>query len=498
MSPPNQTETIAILSHGAAYGVPETPVEKRETHISIVFLVGERAFKLKRAVTFSYLDFSTIELRRRSCEAELRLGRTMAPSLYRAVHAVTRATNGVLALDGAGETVDWLIEMRRFDEAALFDRMAIGDRLTPALVRDLADEIAAFHATAPPTPCWGTPDAVHAVIADIVANLKRAGVFPASEVATFADRLEVEFATHRSTIERRNRDGRVRRCHGDLHLRNICLLDGKPTLFDPIEFNDAIASIDVFYDLAFLLMDLIHRDRRDLAAQVFNRYLDVTGDAGGLGLVPLHLGMRAAVRAHVTAAGGANDPALNYFRLAQALMHPVPSRLIAIGGVSGAGKTTLAQAIAPQVGRAPGARVLRSDVIRKRLHGVAPERRLPTSAYDASTNIRVYHMLGREAATAIGDGQAVIADAAFLRADERAAIAAIANNAGVPFVGLWLDAPEAVLAQRLSTRRGDASDADVAVLRFQLGLDLGLIDWRRIDAASDGTGAAYAALAAIG
>jgi len=497
MTPADQSETVAFLSHGSAYGLPGAIVERRETHISVVFLVGDRAFKLKRAVAFSYLDFSTPDLRRTNCEAELRLGRAMAPPLYRAVHAVIRSSDGVLALDGAGEAVDWLVEMRRFDEAALFDRMAAENRLTPRHMRDLADAIAAFHAAAEPVPRWGTPDAVRAVIADIVANLQRALVASNAEVTAVATQLETEFAVQRPVIERRNREGRVRRCHGDLHLRNICLLDGRPTLFDPIEFSDAIASVDVLYDLAFLLMDLIHRGHADFAALVFNRYLDVSGDKGGLGLMPLYLAMRAAIRAHVTAVGGAADSAPSYFRLAQTLLRPVPAALVAIGGVSGAGKTTLAQTIAPSVGRAPGARVLRSDVIRKRLHGLAPEQRLTPTAYDMATNVRVYETLGSEAAAALHDGQSVIADAVFLRPDERAAIEAIACQAGASFTGLWLAAPEAVLAERLTGRRGDASDADAAVLRFQLAQDPGKIDWNRLEASGGIADQAQAALAAI-
>jgi uncharacterized protein len=497
MSPADQAETVTFLSRGCAYGMPDAAVERRDTHISFVFLVGDRAFKLKRAVRFSYLDFSTVALRHTNCEAELQLGRVMAPSLYRGLRKVTRGTDGMLALEGSGEAVDWLVEMRRFDENALFDRMAMDGRLTPALMRDLADAIAAFHVAAQSTPCWGTPAAIHAVIADIVANLRRAAVFGETAVTALAAWFEAEFAARSPAIERRNREQRVRRCHGDLHLRNICLLDGRPTLFDPIEFSDAIASIDVLYDLAFLLMDLIHRGHGELAAQVFNRYLDVSGDEGGLGLVTLHLTMRAAIRAHVTAAAGAADSARSYFRLAQDLSRLSPPALVAVGGVSGTGKTTLAQAIAPHVGRAPGARIVRSDVIRKRLHGVALERRLPPSAYDRSTNIRVYEALAREAAAALHDGQAVIADAAFLRADERSAIAAIARDAGVAFSGLWLDAPEAALMQRLAARRGDASDADIAVLQFQRTQDHGTIDWRPVDASGTVASAAQAALAAI-
>jgi len=492
-----QSGTIAFLSHGAAYGSADATVERRETHISVVFLVGDRAFKLKRAVAFSYLDFSTPDLRRTNCEAEVRLGRAMAPSLYLAVHAVTRSGDGSLVLGGAGEAVDWLVEMRRFDEAALFDRMAAEKRLTPQHVRDLADAIATFHAAAEPAPRWGTSNAIQAVIADIVVNLRRASVAPDAEVTAFAAQLETVFAVQRPVIERRNREGRVRRCHGDLHLRNICLLDGRPTLFDPIEFSDAIASVDVLYDLAFLLMDLIHRGQGEFAALVFNRYLDVSGDAGGLGLMPLFLAMRAAIRAHVTAVGAAADSAPSYFRLAQALLRPMPATLVAIGGVSGTGKTTLAQAIAPSIGRAPGARVLRSDVIRKRLHGLAPQQRLPPTAYDMATNVRVYETLGREATAALHNGQSIVADAVFLHPDERAAIAAIAQQAGATFAGFWLAAPEAVLEERLARRRGDASDADAAVLRFQLAQDPGVIDWHRLEASSGIADQASAALAVI-
>lgn len=497
MTPADQSETVAFLSRGAAYGLPDATVEQRKTHISVVFLVGDRAFKLKRAVVFSYLDFSTPDLRRMNCEAELRLGRAMAPSLYRTVHVVTCSSDGGLALDGTGDAVDWLVEMRRFDEAALFDRMAAENRLTPQHMRDLADAVAAFHAAAEPVRRWGTPDAVQAVIADIVANLRRTAVAGDAELTAFAAQLETEFVVQRPVIERRNHEGRVRRCHGDLHLRNICLLDDRPTLFDPIEFSDVIASVDVLYDLAFLLMDLIHRGHADFAALVFNRYLDVSGDEGGLGLMPLYLAMRAAIRAHVTAAGGAADSAPGYFRLAKTLLRPVQAALVAIGGVSGTGKTTLAQAIAPGIGRAPGARVLRSDVIRKRLHGLASEQRLPPSAYDMATNIRVYGTLGREAMMALHDGHSVIADAVFLRPDERAAIAAIARQAGVSFTGIWLAAPEAVLAERLAGRRGDASDADAAVLRFQLAQDPGVIDWLCLEASGGITDQMQTALAAI-
>lgn len=494
MTTNTQDDIIAFLSRGEAYGEPGAKVERIQTHISIVFLVGDRVFKLKRARALSYLDFSTPEKRRKNCEAELRLGMMMAPGLYRGVHAVSRNRDGLLALDGKGEAIDWLVEMRRFDQDALFDRLAEHGGLTPTLMRDLADTIAAFHETAEKAPQWGGPDRVHAILRDIVGNLESfPQIFAPADVGNLAAQLEAQFVAFRALIEQRNRAGKVRRCHGDLHLRNICLFDGKPTLFDPIEFNDAISSVDVLYDLAFLLMDLIHREHGEFANLVFNRYLDISGEGGGLALMPLYLAMRAAIRAHVLAAAGEAEQAQGYFRLAGDILQPKPTVLVAIGGVSGTGKTTLAQALAPGLGCAPGARILRSDVIRKRLHGITPEIRLPDSAYGPETNARVYDTLYREAAAALASGQAVIADAAFLRAEERTAIAAAAHTARVPFSGLWLEAPANLLEQRLADRRGDASDADAAVLRRQLELDFGAVDWHHLEATGDVAGEARAA-----
>ena len=498
MSGDAQADTIAFLSRGETYGEPGIEVTRIETHISIVFLTGERAFKLKRERIFSYLDFSTPEKRRKNCAAELRLGQKMAPGLYRAMHAVTRGRDGGVALDGEGEEVDFLIEMRRFGQDALFDHLAAQGGLTPELTRDLADAIAAFHAGAEPAPSWGGAEAVHAVLRDIVKNLKGfPRIFPVAEVKNLSALLEAQLDANRVLMDARNRAGKVRRCHGDLHLRNICLLDGKPALFDPIEFNDALASIDILYDLAFLLMDLIHEGFGDRANLVFNRYLDISGEDGGLALMPLYLALRASIRAHVSAAAEKTGLAQSYLRLAGKLLQPKPAMLVAIGGLSGTGKSTLAYSLAPGLGRAPGARILRSDVIRKRLLGAAPEARLPQAAYGPETHAPVYAALCSAAASALASGQAAIADATFLSAEERAAIEDVSRSAGKTFMGLWLEAPAELLESRLAARRDDASDADAAVLRHQLGRDTGPVDWSRLNASGDIVEETRAALALI-
>jgi aminoglycoside phosphotransferase family enzyme/predicted kinase len=497
----DQSEVIAFLSQGESYGAPASPVERIETHISMVFLAGNRAFKLKRAVRFSYLDFSSVALREQFSRREFELNRRTAPDLYLAVHAITRRADGSLRFDGDGPPVDFVLEMQRFPEADVFDRLAAAGRLTSELMRRLTDVIADFHAAAEITPQFGGSTAIENIIVGNTANLLAS--CPPLQPAQVQD-LDV---ASRSSLERirglldaRRRNGKVRRCHGDLHLRNICLFQGRPTLFDGIEFSDAMSCIDVLYDIAFLLMDLANRNLKDLAGVVFNRYLDLTADRDGLPAIPLFMSLRAAVRAHVSVAAARrnssaphSDRAQGYLDEAMELLRPRKTRLIAIGGLSGTGKSTMAQTLAPEIAPPPGARIVRTDVLRKRLFGLTPEMKLPPTAYDQATNERVYRAMQDETATALAAGFTVVADAAFLRPDERAHIADVATRAGVPFTGLWLEAPAEVLRQRVTARRGDASDADAEVVEQQLTYEIGAIGWDRVDA-SRGMPATFAAL----
>lgn len=488
----DQHDIIAFLSDGRSYGRAGTIVERMETHISIIFLVADQAYKLKRAVRLSYLDYSTKALRERYCRAEVALNRRTAPSLYRRVRAIIREADGTLAFDGQGSAVEWVVEMRRFPQDDLFDHLARAGKLTPVLMRDLTDAIAAFHHAAEITSRHGGRAGTEETIVGNNANLLACcPPFDRGEVDALSAASMARLAAVGPLLEGRRNGGRVRRCHGDLHLRNVCLIDNHPTLFDCIEFSDALSCIDVLYDVAFLLMDLEHRNLRHLASIAFNRYLDISDiseDVDGLPALSLFMSMRAAVRAHVLITQGRQDPATNaldearsYLTLAVGLLHSHPPRLIAIGGLSGAGKSSLAQALASDFLPAPGARVIRSDVLRKRLFDVAPETRLPPAAYGKETSARVYRGLHDQAHAALAAGCTVLADATFMDEEERHAIAAVAGRAGVPFLGLWLDVPPEVLATRIEIRQHDASDADRAVIRSQLKASTDNIDWRRID-----------------
>jgi aminoglycoside phosphotransferase family enzyme/predicted kinase len=494
----DQSDAIAFLASGAGRGIPADKII--ETHGAMVFLCGDLAYKLKRAVWFPYMDFSSIAKRRGFCRAEVMLNRRTAPEIYLDAMPIMRDAAGELALGdsgrGSGTALDWVVVMRRFDQDALFDRLAQRGALDEDVIETLADRVAHFHDLAERMPEVDFVAGMERVIAGNQASLRvfSPDPFAAEDLSELQRRCAELFDEKaRERLRQRAQAGFVRQCHGDLHLKNLFLSAGKPVLFDCIEFDPGLARIDVFYDLAFLLMDLEFRGMRRFANLLLNRYVARTGDYDGVVLLPLFMAVRAVIRAHVTAAtantaGGASSrtklfgEARAYLDLAKRVIQPVSPGLIAVGGLSGSGKSLLARSIAPNFGFAAGALVVRSDVIRKQTFDADLFDRLPEAAYTKASSRAVYARMTELCAAALAGDQWVVADAVFGDPAECAAIRDVATGLGRPFTGIWLDVPAPVQRVRLENRRHDVSDASPEIGRMQRSGIAPPEDWHVVDA----------------
>lgn len=471
---------LAFLMREAGPGA-----ELISTHISHVVIGREVVFKLKRPVRLAYLDFSTAERRLMFCEREYRLNRRTDPDglIYKGVRRIVRTPAGGLVFDEGGMLVDAVVCMHPFDQRGLFDRLATAGPLTPTLVDNLATAVVALHEKAEVSGDARGAERMARVLDVNAAAFVDSGLLTAEAAAAFDRQFRDALIRHAALLDRRASEGQVRRCHGDLHLRNICVIADRPVIFDCLEFDEDLATTDVLYDLAFLIMDLWHRHQKVAANRLLNRYCDATGEAEGLALVPFLVAIRAAVRAHVSAsAGGTGEEAEAYLALARQALAGTPPMLVAVGGLSGSGKSSLSAILAPHLGAVPGARILSSDRLRKAHFGVPAQHRLSAEAYRPEVSKAVYAEMREAAAAVLAAGSAVISDAVHARAAERDAIAAVAQASGAPFLGVWLEVPPDRLKARVAARRGDPSDATVSTVEAQLGYDLGEIVWRRFDA----------------
>ena len=489
----DQQEIIERLSAGDAFEGP--PAQRIDTHISVISLVGDRAYKLKRALETSYLDYRALDARRHFCEAEIAVNRRTAPEIYLAAIPVRLTDSGHLTVSetAEGETVEWLVCMRRFDQDMLLDKLAARAALDPGLCLQLGDMIAGFHDTAERIADVDAAKSIAFVLDENRAELeKHAGdMLEPGLIKRLDAECRETFRRVTDALRMRRRAGYVRHCHGDLHLRNICVIDDRPVLFDAIEFNESISHIDVLFDLSFLLMDLLYRGDAGAASAVFNRYLYRTRDHGQLEVLPLFIALRAGIRAHVSAMAARSDAedsshrtdCEGYVRLALSSLQENQPVLVAVSGLSGSGKSSVARKIAPTLGPVPGALILSSDMIRKRQCGVDPLTRLGPDAYNPVIDDAVYGEMMEIASAALSSGHAAILDATFLKPRHRDAAQALARETGVVFAGLCLDADQATLENRIRARHGDASDATVDILRRQLNAPRGGVAWHRIDAA---------------
>jgi uncharacterized protein len=475
--------------HGRAVGLIET-------HISYVLLFDGQACKIKKALKNDFLDASTLALRQQGCAQELRLNRRYAPALYLGIVPVTGSVDAP-QLGGGADVLDVAVMMRAFPQDALWDLLAARGALGPAQIDDLAQQLARFHdiaAVAPPTGRFGSPAQVRAPMRDNLDALQRMVVDDADHAALqrLRDWEAGAFAALAPVMAQRLARGRVRECHGDLHLGNVAQVDGSATMFDGIDFNDDFRWIDVASELAFIAMDLHAHGLAPLAHRVVDAWLGHSGDYDAARLLPYYLVHRALVRAKVAwlraaqcsaQVAVANDVALaasasqataqagRYLALALRFIVPARPALLATHGFSGSGKSTLTQGLVD----AAGAVRIRADAQRKRLFGLQPlaasrpdERAV---LYGSAMSTATYSRLRELAVPVLQGGMHVVLDATFLKRSERDAARALATAQRVPFRLLDFPVDAAVLRQRLRARvlrGGEVSEADEGVLQAQL------------------------------
>lgn len=471
-----------------------------DTACAHVFLGADAAWKIKRHADLGYANFSTMERRKWALDRELAFNKAAAPDIYRAVRAITRETGGGLAIDGAGEAVEYVLEMRRFDESEVL--AAKPESVDGDLAESLGRIIAGFHAAAPLRPAGGLTALSFTVGSNAQLLRETCEGLDQDRVETMIALTEAELERQAPALAHRSATGFSRRCHGDLHLGNILVENGRPVLFDCIEFNDILSDLDVQYDLAFLLMDLDFRGRRDAGVRALSAYLDEAARSfpaeiwDGLASMPLMLSVRAGVRAHVLAHSGDPAAARAYVEAAITHLSPPAPVLAAVGGLSGSGKSHFARAVAPLLGASPGAVILRTDEIRKRLMNIPPTRTMDPATYTPEFYVRTYDTMIDNARAALKAGRAVVLDATFIDSGLRGRVEALAAECGVPFRAAWMEAPVKVLEARVAGRTGDASDATVAVLHEQVARLAKPVDWPAVDATAPTAQAAKTWLAA--
>ena len=493
--PVHEPALLQRLLSPSAYPHPVTSVSLIETHISWVFLTGDYVYKVKKPVNFGFLDFSSLERRRHFCEEEVRLNRRFAPAFYLDAVPIVGPPAAARILragevSGDGEPIEWAVRLKQFDEAGRLDRLLDGGGLSAQGCEELAVEMARIQdrlEIADETTPWGTSEAVADAIDSTLGRLRQHRPEICERVAVLERDMHCRLEACSGAIEARRRAGRVRQCHGDLHLANIVWHEGRFVPFDSIEFSDALRWIDVASDVAFLAMDLESRGRGDLATTFTSSWIEAADDHHAAVVLPVYLIYRAMVRATVAAirsmqsnvgqhadpaaAAAANAESDRYLALAERLLVDRRPLLVATSGVSGSGKTT----VTGEVAAALGAVRLRSDVERKRIAGMAATDRphdavQEAAIYSPESTRRTYARLAKLARLILASGTSVVVDAACNRRWERRMLADAAREAGVPMVWLSLEVPEEVAVARVAARQAvgtDASDASVDIVRAQ-------------------------------
>jgi len=481
---------ISSMLNPEVYDHPVGNIELIETHISWVLLTGDFAYKIKKPVNFGFLDFSTLEKRHRYCEAELILNRRMAPDIYLGVVSISDK-HGKPVFSDDGEVVEYAIKMVQFPQSSQLDEMLRADMLGNDHIDAIAVMTAVFHQSIPvadESMDYGEKDVVYLPVEENFIQ-----IYEHIDTRQYADSLDAIAVWSHSTFEaleavflQRKRDGFIRECHGDMHLRNLLWLNDKPLAFDCIEFNAHFRWIDVISEVAFLMMDLQEREQDRLANRFLNTYLETTGDYAGLSVLPFYLCYRAMVRAKVDALRLAQEKVSeeerakssiqfqSYLDLAKSYTQKPEPKLIIMHGMSGSGKSTVAQQLVDTIDVIR----IRSDVERKRMFDSvlieAGEDKIDSGLYSMQATEQTYARLLELTALVIAAGYSVIVDAAFLKHEQRDPFRTLAESLNVPFMILSAGADEQILRRRIAERKNDASDADIVVLDHQLS------NWRSL------------------
>jgi uncharacterized protein len=476
----NLPDLIQQMLEPEFYPHPVTvPIQLMQTHASCVLLTGDFAYKLKKPVNFGFLNYSTIEHRQHFCQEEIRLNQRGASELYLEVLPISKQGNNY-QLGNNGEIVDYVVKMVQFPQANLLSNMFEMGTITTEDIEEMGRVVAEFHANAQTNEYISSFGAVDRIRQSIDDNYRQTEKYIGiaqtqqqfTETKAYTDRFTIE---HPQLFLDRIARGFIRECHGDLHLRNICRWHQKTLLFDCIEFNEPFRFVDTMYDVAFAVMDLEARGRKDLANRFLNTYAEQTGDWAGLQVLPMYLSRQAYVRAKVTSfllddpgissedRAAAKQTAADYYHQAWQYTRTQQGRLIMLSGLSGSGKSTLGKQIAQSLGGIH----LRSDAVRKHLGGIPLLSQGDDSLYTPAMTAKTYQRvldLGAKLAT---QGFTVILDAKYDRLSLRTAVIDLAIDREIPLQIFHCTAPVDVLRDRLAHRTGDIADATVDLLASQ-------------------------------
>ena len=477
---------IQALMKPEAFNPPVNHPILLETHISWVIIAEPYAYKIKKSLNLGFLDFSTLEKRLYFCKEELRLNQRLAPDIYLSVVPITGTVQHP-QWEGTGKTIEYAVKMIAFPQETQLDRLLLTGQLTPAKIDVLAEHIAHFHThtdIASQDTQYGEAEIIRQPVEENFrqirehvengATLRSLNKLEEWNQATF-DSLQSLFVTRKAT-------GCIRECHGDLHLRNIACLDGKPVLFDCIEFNPILRWIDVISDVAFLVMDLQDRKQPALAQRFLNKYLEYTGDYTALNIIKYYLTYRALVRAKIDIIR-ANQDGINahekreaeedfdgYLKLALTYIHPTKPQIIITRGLSASGKSTISKTLLEHI----GAIRIRSDVERKRLYNQQPQstsdKGIAKGIYTPEATKRTYLKLEELAENVIDAGYTVIVDGVFLHYQQRQLFRQLAAKKQVPFIVLECTASINTLRTRITKRTEGVSDANLEVLENQYAI----------------------------